>query len=197
MIIFRVIFIIFCLNVNPVLAESFENQLVNAAIARTLHNIRYDGSYFTIAYPNGDVPNDIGVCTDVIIRAYRSLGIDLQKRVHEDMKLNFSAYPSKRIWGLTHTDKNIDHRRVPNLQVFFSRNGEVLPISKRKQDYQSGDIVTWKLASNLPHIGIVVGKNTSETTNPLIVHNIGSGPKKEDVLFDYKITGHYRYRPPE
>jgi len=197
MIIFRVIFVIFCLNVNPVLAESFENQLVNAAIARTLHNIRYDGSYFSIAYPNGDVPNDIGVCTDVVIRAYRSLGVDLQKRVHEDMKLNFSAYPSKRIWGLTHTDKNIDHRRVPNLQVFFSRNGEILPISKRKQDYQPGDIVTWKLTGNLPHIGIVVGDSVSETTNPLIVHNIGSGPKKEDVLFDYKITGHYRYRPSE
>jgi len=195
MFLFRVMLVIFCLNVNSVLAESFENKLVSAAIARTIHTVKYDGSYFSIAYPNGDVPNNIGVCTDVVIRAYRALGIDLQKRVHEDMKFNFSSYPSKQIWGLTRTDKNIDHRRVPNLQVFFSRNGEVLPISKQKQDYLPGDIVTWKLAGNLPHIGIVVGGFASETTNPLIVHNIGSGPKKEDVLFEYIITGHYRYKP--
>jgi len=175
------------------LSENFTTKLVKAAIERSNHQITYDGTYHSITYPGGDVPSNIGVCTDVVIRSYRTLGIDLQKLVHEDMKDNFDLYPSKRIWGLNKTDRNIDHRRVPNLQVFFSRNGESLPISQNKDDYQAGDIVSWMLPGNLPHIGIVVDKKLSEDGNPLIVHNIGRGPKIDDVLFRYKITGHYRY----
>jgi len=175
--------------------NTFERDIVNAANERTTHNIRYDGAYFSIAYPNGDVPADIGVCTDVIIRAYRKLGVDLQKLVHEDIDKNFNKYPSNRIWGLTKPDKNIDHRRVPNLQAFFKRHGTNLPISDIASDYKPGDLVTWMLPKNLPHIGIVTDKLESNTGNPLIVHNIGRGPEASDILFSYKITGHYRYVP--
>ena len=175
--------------------QSFENDFVAAAIDRTTHEVTYNGSYFSIPYPNGDVPKNIGVCTDVIIRSYRSIGTDLQKSVHEDMASNFSNYPSKRIWGLKSTDKNIDHRRVPNLQTYFTRHGLTLAISENKQDYAAGDIVTWMLPGNLPHIGIVTNKTAIATGNPLIVHNIGVGPKLDDILFSYKITGHYRYVP--
>lgn len=174
---------------------SFESNLVAAAHKRTQQDVRYDASYFSIDYPGGDVPANIGVCTDVVIRTYRALSIDLQKNVHEDMKLNFDQYPSKRIWGLSRPDKNIDHRRVPNLQTFFKRHGESLPISSNAQDYKAGDLVTWMVAGNLPHIGIVTDKVGLLSRNPLIVHNIGAGPQLEDMLFDYKITGHYRYMP--
>lgn len=176
-------------------AETFENQLILAALERTNHVVRYDGSYLSIDYPNGDVPAEIGVCTDVIIRSYRSLGIDLQKSVHEDMLKEFTAYPSERIWGLQSTDRNIDHRRVPNLRVFFTRNGKKLPISLKAADYLPGSIVSWMLPGNLPHIGIVTDQISAITGNPLIVHNIGSGPKLDDILFKYKITGHYSYQP--
>lgn len=182
---------------GDVQAETFEEQLVAAAMERTQHAVRYDGSYFAIEYPNGDVPENIGVCTDVIIRAYRSLGIDLQRLVHEDMAENFPEYPSERIWGLTRTDRNIDHRRVPNLQVFFERHGEVLPVSNHPGDYAAGDLVTWMLPGNLPHIGIISDKFNATSGNPLVVHNIGAGPKLEDMLFGYEITGHYRYRSAE
>lgn len=177
------------------LGGSFENDIVLAAIDRTKHDVRYDSSYFSIPYPHGDVPSDIGVCTDVIIRSYRMLDIDLQVLVHEDMAQNFDKYPSRRIWGLRSTDTNIDHRRVPNLQVFFARQGKELPITTNSKDYSPGDMVTWMLPGNLPHIGIVTDKVSSETGNPLIAHNIGFGPKLDDVLFVYKITGHYRYAP--
>jgi uncharacterized protein YijF (DUF1287 family) len=173
----------------------FEQDLVTAAIDRTQHDVTYIGSYFSIAYPNGDVPENIGVCTDVIIRSYRALGTDLQVLVHEDMSRDFDAYPSKRIWGLNTTDKNIDHRRVPNLQVFLSRHGEVLSVTETARNYAPGDIVTWMLPGNLPHIGIVTDKISETSGNPLIVHNIGSGPSLDDMLFSYKITGHYRYVP--
>ena len=176
-------------------AGSFEDDFVNAAIERTRHNVTYNGSYYSIPYPNGDVAADIGVCTDVVIRTYRALGTDLQVLVHEDMAGNFSDYPSKRIWGLTRTDRNIDHRRVPNLQTFFSRNGTSLPVTSNPDDYSAGDIVTWILPGNLPHIGIVTDQTSSSTGNPLIVHNIGSGPVLEDMLFSYKVTGHYRFVP--
>ncbi len=175
-------------------ANDFANRLVKSAHFRTTLDITYDGSYHSIKYPNGDVPANIGVCTDVIIRSYRTLGFDLQKLVHEDMKSNFDKYPSKRIWRMKSTDKNIDHRRVPNLQVFFSRKGKVLKKSKLKSDYRPGDIVTWMLPGNLPHIGIVSDKKTADRT-PLIIHNIGLGPRLDDMLFHYKISGHYRYRP--
>ncbi|MES9868388.1 MAG: DUF1287 domain-containing protein [Sedimenticola sp.] len=176
-------------------ASTFEQMLVDAAIERTRHSVRYDGSYMRIGYPGGDVPNDMGVCTDVVIRAYRATGIDLQQRVHEDMAANFGVYPSRRIWGLNGTDSNIDHRRVPNLQAFFTRKGQELPVTHDSTDYVAGDIVTWMLPGNLPHIGIVTDRADSETGEPLVVHNIGSGPKLEDMLFDYPITGHYRYHP--
>lgn len=176
-------------------ATNFSQKLVNAAIERTAQHVRYDGSYYSIAYPNGDVPENVGVCTDVIIRTYRKLGIDLQLLVHQDMAKHFNLYPSKRIWGLKHTDTNIDHRRVPNLQTFFTRQGKKLAVTQNPQDYSAGDLVTWMLPGNLPHIGIVTDKISKISGNPLIVHNIGAGPHLNDMLFSYKITGHYRYMP--
>ncbi len=176
-------------------SDSFNDDLVKAAIERTRHDVRYNGAYVSIKYPNGDVPANTGVCTDVIVRSYRSLGTDLQQLVHEDIKNNFSVYPSKRIWGLNKPDKNIDHRRVPNLQVFFKRYGKNLSVSNNPSSYKTGDLVTWMLPGNLPHIGIVIDKSEPESGNPLIVHNIGRGPEVSDMLFSYKITGHYRYLP--
>ena len=174
-------------------ADGFFDNLAKQAEERTKHRVIYDGSYYKIAYPNGDVPENKGVCTDVVIRSYRTLGYDLQKSVHEDMKTHFAAYPSQRLWGLTATDTNIDHRRVPNLQVFFRRNGIELPVTHNPADYKPGDLVTWRLPGNLPHIGIVSTKRNG--ANPLIVHNIGAGPQIQDMLFKYPITGHYRYKP--
>jgi len=158
-----------------------------------LHTVRYDPSYLSIPYPMGDVPDDTGVCADVVIRAYRALGVDLQRLLHEDISANFDLYPSHRIWGLTAPDSNIDHRRVPNLQVFFRRFGQSLPVSDRAADYRPGDIVTWMLAGKLPHIGIVSSARSRDGKRPLVVHNIGAGPKEEDVLFVYPLSGHYRY----
>jgi len=152
----------------------------------------YDSSYRRISYPNGDVPMHTGVCTDVVIRAFRHAGIDLQVLVHEDMKKNFAKYPQK--WGLRGTDTNIDHRRVPNLQTFFTRRGGKLAVSDRAADYLPGDIVTWNLASGVPHIGIVSDQKSRFTRRPLVVHNIGSGAQIEDVLFAYDLTGHYRWK---
>lgn len=169
----------------------FYDQLSNAGIELTKQEVTYDPSYFSIEYPNGDVPSNKGVCTDVIIRAYRKLGIDLQKEVHEDMKKNFNLYPS--IWGLTKTDKNIDHRRVPNLMKYFSRFGVVKPISDDSLAYIPGDIVCWNLGGGTTHIGLVVNKKSTDQKRYLIVHNIGNGQVLQDCLFDYKIIGHYRY----
>ena len=171
------------------------SDLVEAAIERTRHRVIYDGCYQVIEYPGGDVPSHTGVCTDVVIRSYRKYGIDLQVLVHQDMKRHFSKYPSKRIWGLNHPDKNIDHRRVPNLQVFFTRNGQSLGIFNRAGEYKPGDLVTWMLPGNLPHIGMVTDQFNGETGNPMVVHNIGRGPELEDMLFSYRITGHFRYLP--
>ncbi len=184
--------IIVSLDVN---GATFESDVLAAAYERTHQSVTYDGRYLSIPYPGGDVPSNIGVCTDVVIRSYRSIGTDLQKLVHEDMKENFASYPSKRIWGLTRPDKNIDHRRVPNLQTFFSRHGEELDIPPEASAYKAGSLVTWMLPGNLPHIGIVTDKVSAETGNPLVVHNIGRGPELEDMLFKYKITGHYRFVP--
>ncbi len=171
--------------------KGFYERLSDAALSLTKDQVRYDPSYVNIKYPNGDVPAHTGVCTDVIIRAYRKLGIDLQKEVHEDMRANFSKYPKN--WGLKSTDTNIDHRRVPNLQTFFTRHGQKLTITKNGSDYKPGDIVTWMLNGNLPHIGIVVNKKGT-SGNYMIVHNIGGGQNLEDCLFDYTIDGHYRYK---
>ncbi len=178
-------------------AESFAQKLAVKALERTKHSVVYDGRYIRIPYPGGDVPAGIGVCTDVVIRAYRTLGIDLQKEVHKDMKKNFLRYPSKKNWGLSRPDTNIDHRRVPNLQTFFTRKGEKLPVTKKGTDYKAGDIVTWRVQGNLPHIGIISTKYSLDNRRPLVVHNIGRGPKLEDMLFSYLITGHYRYFGPK
>jgi uncharacterized protein YijF (DUF1287 family) len=174
----------------------FLQRLVNAAIERTQHSVRYEPAYVRIPYPGGDVPADTGVCTDEIIRTYRALGVDLQKEVHEDMVANFAAYPRKRRWILSKPDSNIDHRRVPNLMVFFGRKGETLPITQHASDYRPGDLVTYDLGGNVPHIAIVVDQK-AETGAYLIVHNIGQGPRMEDVLLRWKITGHYRYYGPK
>ncbi len=175
--------------------RAFLHKLSDAALERTTHTVRYVSDYVSIPYPNGDVPPDTGVCTDEIIRSYRALGIDLQKEVHEDMKANFWVYPNHVRWMQLRTDTNIDHRRVPNLMVFFARNGESLPITNKSEDYTPGNLVTWDLGGNVPHIGIVVDKK-SPSGRYLVVHNIGQGPKAEDVLFLWKITGHYRYFGP-
>ncbi|MBL7904037.1 MAG: DUF1287 domain-containing protein [Bacteroidales bacterium] len=181
------------LSASTVHAQSaFYDKLSTAAIDLTKQQVTYDPSYFRIGYPNGDVPSDKGVCTDVIIRAYRKVGIDLQKEVHEDMKLNFSRYPA--IWGLSRPDKNIDHRRVPNLMTFFERHGVTKPMSRNAADYQPGDIVCWNLGGGTTHIGIVVSRRSGDGKRPLIVHNIGAGQVMEDCLFNFTIIGHYRYR---
>jgi uncharacterized protein YijF (DUF1287 family) len=189
------IFLIIFLTASVSSAQTNPGDLVEAAIERTRHSVRYDGRYISIPYPGGDVPGDMGVCTDVIIRSYRELGIDLQKLVHLDMESDFDAYPSRRIWGLSRPDTNIDHRRVPNLQAFFTRKGQRLEISSNAADYKLGSLVTWMLPGNLPHIGIVTNKINPISGNPLIVHNIGAGPKLEDILFRYPINGHYRFLP--
>lgn len=184
------------LLLTPGLASAITaDELVAAALERTQHQVRYDGSYHRIPYPMGDVPADIGVCTDVVIRSYRALGLDLQALVHQDIKAHFSQYPSKRIWGLSKPDSNIDHRRVPNLQTFFSRHGERLKVSDKGEDYQPGDLVTWTVTGHRPHIGIVTDKRSEDGKRPLIVHNIGQGPVLEDMLFDYPITGRFRFLP--
>jgi uncharacterized protein YijF (DUF1287 family) len=176
--------------------QAFLEKLSAAALERTHHVVRYDPKYVRIPYPGGDVPVDTGVCSDEVIRAYRALGIDLQKEVHEDMSSNFSAYPNQRRWMLAHPDSNIDHRRVPNLMVFFSRKGSSLPISTLAEDYGPGELVTWDLGGGVPHIGIVVERKSLQSGRYMVVHNIGAGPKMEDVLFSWKITGHYRYFGP-
>ena len=174
---------------NP---TDFYEKLSNAAISIIDPEVVYTPAYVGIKYPNGDVPAKTGVCTDVVIRAYRKLGIDLQKEVHEDMKANFSLYP--KTWGLKTTDKNIDHRRVPNLEVFFARKDESLPITKNPKDYKRGDLVTWLLAGvAIPHIGIVTHIKSSNG-NPMIVHNVGSGQVLEDCLLIWKIVGHFLFK---
>ena len=172
--------------------NSFFIDLVAGAVKRTHANVMYDPSYFSIDYPNGDVPSDKGVCTDVIIRAYRFAGIDLQKEVHEDMVENYSLYPDA--WRLTRPDKNIDHRRVRNLMKFFERKGISKSVTNNAVEYLPGDIVTWDLGSGIDHIGIVINKKSVDGFRPLVVHNIGNGPEISDCLFQFRITGHYRYR---
>ncbi|HTJ49798.1 MAG TPA: DUF1287 domain-containing protein [Cyclobacteriaceae bacterium] len=184
--------VVICIATQTAFCQSdFSKQLSVAAIELTKQEVSYDPSYFSIPYPNGDVPSHKGVCTDVVIRAYRKLNIDLQKLVHEDMKAHFDLYPHK--WGLTKTDKNIDHRRVPNLMKFFSRFGKTLKNSTLDADYSPGDIVAWDLGGGLLHIGIVVSKKSDDNERYLIVHNIGNGQQVSDCLFQHTVIGHYQY----
>ena len=171
---------------------NFYYKISESASGLTKQKVIYNPSYFVIDYPNGDVPPDKGVCCDVVIRTYRKLGIDLQKEVHEDMTSNFSEYPHK--WGLNTTDKNIDHRRVPNLMKFFERKKASLPITTQSKDYNFGDIVCWDLGRGLTHIGIVIVERTKDEQRNLIVHNIGGGQVIADCLFRFKIIGHYRFK---
>ena len=164
-------------------------QLVNDARGQINVTVSYDPSYRKIAYPMGDVPLHSGVCTDVVIRALRQQQIDLQQLVHQDMKKAWNSYP--KLWGLKSTDSNIDHRRVPNLETFFKRHGQSLSLTDIST-FKAGDLVTWRLSSNQPHIGIVSDKTTADGT-PLIIHNIGRGTQEEDILFRYKMIGHFRY----
>lgn len=172
--------------------DNFALKLSKAAFELTLDHVTYAPQYFKIDYPDGDVPSDKGVCTDVIIRAYRKLGVDLQKEVHEDMVSNFNKYP--KIWGLKRTDTNIDHRRVPNLMTFFERKGQLKKISNNPTDYLPGDIVTWDLGNGITHIGVVIDNKSNDNKRNLIVHNIGNGQETADCLFSYKIIGHYVYQ---
>lgn len=209
-ILFLFFFVFFCSNEKSKLNEivllnknvndgnnSITNQnllaqkLANAAISIIDKNVVYTPNYVSLKYPNGDVPSKTGVCSDVVIRAYRKLGIDLQKEVHEDMKANFSKYPNK--WGLKKTDTNIDHRRVPNLETFFTRKGKKLEVSENPSNYKVGEIVTWMINGKLPHIGIVTHLKSDDGKRPLLVHNVGGGQVLEDCLFNYKIVGHFIY----
>ncbi|MBE7493942.1 MAG: DUF1287 domain-containing protein [Verrucomicrobiaceae bacterium] len=171
---------------------SFATRLAHAALDRTHQVVRYEPAYVRLEYPGGDVPAGTGVCTDEVIRSYRALGHDLQKLVHEDMRRNFSSYPKH--WGLARPDSNIDHRRVPNLQTFFKRRGASLPVTQNEGDYRPGDLITCTVAGRLPHIAIVVPAPDGGA-RPWIVHNIGQGPQCEDRLFEFPLTGHYRWHP--
>ena len=186
-----VIFFLMCFNL------AFAQQLLDpvkisdSAIELTKKNVTYDGAYYKIPYPNGDVPDTIGVCTDVVIRTYRAIGLDLQKEVYEDIKANFELYP--QFWGQKKPDTNIDHRRVPNLMKYFERQGAEVSITNNGKDYLPGDVVSWSLQGGLTHIGIVVNKKSNDNKRFMVVHNIGRGQVLEDCLFDFKITGHYRF----
>jgi uncharacterized protein YijF (DUF1287 family) len=165
-------------------------KLVAAARAQVGVTLIYDSSYRRIAYPMGDVPLERGVCSDVVIRAFRATGVDLQEQVHRDMVRHFAAYP--KAWGLSAPDANIDHRRVPNLATWFKRQGYALPVGQDAAAYRPGDIVTWDLGSGTPHIGIISDRRSAEDGRPLVIHNIGWGAREEDALFAYRITGHFR-----
>jgi uncharacterized protein len=167
-------------------------RLVQSAYEQVGKTVFCDPRYQIIAFPGGDVTLDRGVCTNVIIRAYRGVGIDLQVLVNQDMRTSFAMYP--KLWGLSHPDRNIDHRQVPNLAAFFSRRGETLPISKDGADYKAGDLVTWRLPDGRPHIGLVTDRQSEG--RPLVIHNIGAGAQVEDILFTYAIAGHYQFRGP-
>lgn len=185
----------FCLLAMPLLAEAAQSYnpvtLVNSARWQIGKTLGYDPTYRTLTYPSGDVPISTGVCTDVVIRALRTgFNIDLQQLIHEDMQAHFTQYPKQ--WRLKSTDKNIDHRRVLNMQTYFKRKGYSLPVSTKPEDFKAGDLVTVIVPPNLPHIMVVSDKNTVFTNRPLVIHNIGMGVREEDRLFEFKMTGHYR-----
>jgi uncharacterized protein len=181
--------LLFVLNAR---AEEPGACLIRKAREQIGITVHYDPAYRRLSFPGGDVAPDRGVCTDVLIRAYRRLNVDLQELVNRDMKGAWSVYP--KLWGLSRPDTNIDHRRVPNLATFFTRHGSKLPASADPSAYKAGDIVTWLLSAGVPHIGIVSDMR-SPSGVPLVIHNIGRGTLEEDMLFRYRITGHYRYEP--
>jgi len=197
-------------NASENKSSAFSDRLIKAGLERVGKTLIYDPAYRQLSYPGGNVPDDRGVCTDVVIRAYRALGIDLQQLVHEDMRVAFSQYPKR--WSLRRPDRNIDHRRVPNLRRFLVRHGKVLSVSLQAKDYKAGDLVTWDITSPVdktrqtsgrksprltfarkPHIGIVTDRLSSDGERPLIVHNIGIGARLDDILFRFQITGRYRF----
>lgn len=169
------------------------DRVVSAARRQVGVTTSYDPAYVRLAYPGGDVPADRGVCTDVVIRALRAVGLDLQQAVHEDMSARWNAYP--RLWDLPGPDPNIDHRRVPNLMVYFRKHHDALPLSQDPADYAPGDIVAWRLANGRLHIGVVSDRRATDGRCPLVIHNIGAGAREEDVLFLFEVIGHYRVRP--
>jgi uncharacterized protein YijF (DUF1287 family) len=175
---------------RPISAIPQIKKVVDSAIDQTRQTFEYDASYAKLDYPNGDVPLERGVCADVIVRAFRNAGFDLQKEVHEDMVRHFSQYPAK--WGARKPDSNIDHRRVPNLMTFLDRRSKSVPITRTPSEYVPGDVVAWELDNHLLHIGLVTDAVKDGTQNYLVVHNIGAGAKLEDVLMAWKIIGHYR-----
>ena len=179
--------LLFLLAVTALAAE----RLPDAARQQIGITVDYDPSYTAIPYPGGDVPMETGVCSDVTVRALRVLGLDLQKEMHVDIKRNFSAYPCRRMWGQRKPDRNIDHRRVPNQEVYFKRRGWSKPITKNPDDYLPGDIITCLIANSIPHV-MIVSDRKLETGIPLCFHNIGMGTEEEDCLFDFTITGHFR-----
>jgi uncharacterized protein len=182
---------VYATNSSATISDARILSVVEGALAQIGVTFFYDPAYRKLAYPGGDVALETGVCTDVVIRAFRRAGIDLQVLIHEDMRTAFHHYPKN--WGLKKPDRNIDHRRVPNLQRFFTRQGTELTPSTDPYDYQPGDVVTWKLNNGLPHIGIVSQQRSADQQRPLIIHNIGAGAQLEDMLFEYEINGHYRY----
>lgn len=175
----------------PACAETDADRVAAAALAQVGVTIRYAPEYVRLDFPGGDLPLDRGVCTDVVIRALRAVGVDLQLDVHRDMQAHFSAYP--RDWGLSRADANIDHRRVPNLERYFRRRGMALPLGSEADRFLAGDLVSWRLDGGLPHIGVVSDRRSADGRRPLIVHNIGAGAQIEDVLFEWKMHGHFRY----
>jgi uncharacterized protein YijF (DUF1287 family) len=190
---FRIAFatlLLFLLSTITAFPEEKVFIFITAARSQIGVTTSYNSSYVALKYPGGDVPNETGSCTDVLIRAFRKLNIDLQQLVHEDMKFNFSHYPRK--WGMKAPDPNIDHRRVPNLMKFFERRGASVKISKNSQDYHPGNLVAWNLGKGILHIGIVSDRRTSNSI-PLVIHNIGQGAQEENILFQFELIGHYRY----
>lgn len=187
----RHLFALALLVCSPARADADIDTLVKAAISQVGVTRTYDPAYVQLDYPGGDIALDRGVCSDVVIRAMRALGVDLQVKVHEDMSTHFSAYPKR--WGLKHPDSNIDHRRVPNLETWLSRNGKRIPSTANPVDYRPGDFVSWRLDEGQPHIGIVADLHSADGLRPLIIHNIGAGTRIEDVLFAWTISGHYRW----
>lgn len=182
--------LLLCVLAWPARAGSGDD-IAAAARAQVGVTTDYDPAYVRLDYPNGDVPAHTGVCADVVVRALRAIGVDLQRALHEDMRAHFDQYPIR--WGLERPDRNIDHRRVPNLSTFFERRGLALPPSEDPADYHAGDIVAWELDNGLPHIGIVLARQAGDA-RPRVVHNIGAGAQVEDVLFVFNRTGHYRWK---